>query len=381
MGRRLLGRVVLVTGMVAVLAGPVPVGAQESIDFDLRTWTKQGPDEVGDWEVSADGLEVIQQLNDDPTYFVSPETVTSGTITGVFEVQTTSDDDFIGFVFGYTGPTADDPFAYDHLVFDWRENSQGGYGDCTAQEGFSLMRVKGQLSEDPDERREGNGMVLPVHWCHEQVVNDPRVQVLARKWGDGLGWEANTEYAFTLDYSPDRVRVAIDGETIFDVAGTFPAGSFGFYNYSQKDVRYSGFRSRPTEPEPRLSGEDRFDTAVAISQDAWADGAADAVVLTRSDVFADALAGTPLAVAKGGPLLITDRDQLVPAVRSEIRRLLGSDTSKTVYLLGGPVALDASVQSSVQSHGSTAPVAWPVRTGSRPRSRSRRCCRPSGPSS
>lgn len=346
------GRAWLVAAALTVAAMvPLPAAAQQGIDFDLRDWTKQGPDEVGDWQVASDGSEVVQQLNDDPTYFVSPETVASGTITGVFEVQTTSDDDYIGFVFGYRGPTTDDPFAYDHLLFDWKGASQGGFGDCTSEEGFALTRIRGQLSEEPDERREGNGMVLPVNWCHEQAEDDPRAKVLATDWGEGRGWEANTEYAFALDYAPDRVRIRIDGETIFDVAGDFPEGSFGFYNYSQKQVRYSGFRAGPTEPEERLSGEDRFDTSVAISQDAWADGAADAVVLTRSDVFADALAGTPLAVSVGGPLLITDRDQLVPAVRDEIRRALGSDTSKTVHLLGGPVALSAEVESAVRALG------------------------------
>ena len=57
----------------------------------------------------------------------------------------------------------------------------------------------------------------------------------------------------------------------------------------------------------RLAGVDRVDTAVKISQNSFpANGSANAVVLARGDIFPDALAGAPLAVAKGGPLLLAN---------------------------------------------------------------------------
>ncbi len=353
---RMLVATLSATAAVA-MPSPIAAAADTAIDFDLRTWSQQGDPDTGQWDVAADGSEVIQQLNDDPTYFVSPETFAAATITGRFEVQTSSDDDIIGFVIGYGGPTAGDDFTYDHLVFDWKQSDQGGYGDCTARAGFTLMRIDGTLSETPDERAEGNGFVVPVQWCHEQVEDDPRAEVLATDWGPERGWEDNTEYAFRVEYTPERIRIFIDDELIFDVFGSFPEGSFGFYNYSQASVRYSGFASAPApeEEEPpteeRLSGDNRFDTSVAISQDSWENGEADAVVLARADVFADSLAGTPLAVDKRGPLLITRRDNLQDEVAAEIQRVLGSDTSKTVYLLGGEAALDATVHAAVVALG------------------------------
>lgn len=51
----------------------------------------------------------------------------------------------------------------------------------------------------------------------------------------------------------------------------------------------------------RLSGPTRIDTAIATSQASFADGSADAVVLARADVFADALSGTALAVRAQRP--------------------------------------------------------------------------------
>jgi hypothetical protein len=74
-------------------------------------------------------------------------------------------------------------------------------------------------------------------------------------------------------------------------------------------------------------------------------------VLAVDDDFPDALAGTPLAVAKGGPLLLTDGSTLDPGVGSELVRIL--PPGATVYLLGGTRALGANVASAVAALGFT----------------------------
>ncbi len=105
----------------------------------------------------------------------------------------------------------------------------------------------------------------------------------------------------------------------------------------------------------RLGGANRYQTAVTISADTWEQAgsagpgpSAHAVVLTRGDSFADALAGTALAVAKGGPLLLTPPGSLNPDTAGEIRRI-GGGTTDTVYLLGGPGAISAQVEQQVQA--------------------------------
>src|SRR5918996_2751915 len=55
----------------------------------------------------------------------------------------------------------------------------------------------------------------------------------------------------------------------------------------------------------RFGGSDSYETAIAVSKAAWADGAARAVVLARGDEFPDALSGVPLAAHTHAPLLIT----------------------------------------------------------------------------
>jgi ell wall binding domain 2 (CWB2) len=100
----------------------------------------------------------------------------------------------------------------------------------------------------------------------------------------------------------------------------------------------------------RFGGVDRLSTAVAVSQTAFqAPGSASAVVLSRWDSFADALAGGPLAAARQGPLLLTPPGALSLETATEIRRVL--KPGGTVYLVGGTSALSATVASEVSALG------------------------------
>ncbi|MBW8827696.1 MAG: cell wall-binding repeat-containing protein [Acidobacteria bacterium] len=99
----------------------------------------------------------------------------------------------------------------------------------------------------------------------------------------------------------------------------------------------------------RVFGDTRILSAIAASRGEFADKGADAVVLVRSDAFADALAATPLAVAKKAPLLLTAGAALDDATLAEITRVLPA--GKTVYLLGGVKALSDAVAERLASWG------------------------------
>lgn len=70
----------------------------------------------------------------------------------------------------------------------------------------------------------------------------------------------------------------------------------------------------------RLSGTDRYATAMAISKAAYPSGAVTAY-LSSGEEYADALAAGPAAAKAGGPLLLTQKNSLPTAVEAEIRRL------------------------------------------------------------
>jgi hypothetical protein len=103
-------------------------------------------------------------------------------------------------------------------------------------------------------------------------------------------------------------------------------------------------------PLTRLAGINRDATSVAVSQNSFpSTGSAGAVVLASDADYPDALAGTPLAVAKHAPLLLTPPSALDPAVAAEIQRVLPKGGS--VYLLGGSAALSDATASAVQAMG------------------------------
>jgi len=108
-----------------------------------------------------------------------------------------------------------------------------------------------------------------------------------------------------------------------------------------------------TEGAVRLAGDDRVATSIAISQNSFLPESATAVVLARADRFPDALAGTPLAVEVGAPILLTGTDALDPRVEEEIARAMGE--GGTVHLLGGEDALSPAVADRLTQLGYDAP--------------------------
>lgn len=110
----------------------------------------------------------------------------------------------------------------------------------------------------------------------------------------------------------------------------------------------------------RISGDDRFLTAVEISANLFRDDGdatdelraqAGAVVLTRSDDFADGLAGVPLAAVENAPMLLTETAALGAATEAEIDRVLPA--GGTVYVLGEFGAVSQDVEEGLVADGFT----------------------------
>jgi hypothetical protein len=238
------------TGFAGVaLAIAVAVPAQAAVvPVDLRSWSERGNAGNGTWTVAADGSSVFQSINGDPTFFVSPTNIVNTAIRGQITVTGGGDDDYVGFVFGFTAPggnAASGEDAQNYVLFDWKQNDQN-FGGFLAREGFSLNRVNGTIAPANYER---------YFWGHTDANGAP-FDVLATDFGSTRGWALNTTYDFTILYQENRIRIDLaggafgSGTTIFDIAGSFPDGRFGFYNYSQAGVRYAGLTEEAVPPQP-----------------------------------------------------------------------------------------------------------------------------------
>ncbi|WP_226582851.1 cell wall-binding repeat-containing protein [Halobacillus litoralis] len=99
-----------------------------------------------------------------------------------------------------------------------------------------------------------------------------------------------------------------------------------------------------TYEDLRISGEDRYQTAISISKEGWSEGA-ETVVLARGDLFPDALSGVPLARKFNAPILLTKSNKLVEDTKREIERL----NAKKVYILGGEGAVHSAVEDTLKN--------------------------------
>lgn len=103
-------------------------------------------------------------------------------------------------------------------------------------------------------------------------------------------------------------------------------------------------------PLTRLMGVDDTDTSLQVSRRVPA-GSAAGVVVARSDQFADALAGAPLAAVHAGSVLLVPRDHVPESVAAEIRRIMAP--GGRILVLGGPNAVSLASEAALRATGIT----------------------------
>lgn len=92
----------------------------------------------------------------------------------------------------------------------------------------------------------------------------------------------------------------------------------------------------------RIMGDDRYKTAVAVSQTGWPAGAT-AAILATGENYPDALSAAPLAHKYNAPILLTTTDELNPDTATELQRL----KVKKVYLIGGLGAISKNIETQL----------------------------------
>lgn len=94
-----------------------------------------------------------------------------------------------------------------------------------------------------------------------------------------------------------------------------------------------------------LAGQNRYDTAVKVSNDGWTES--DTVFLVNGKAIADALTATPLARLKSAPILLTEKDQLNDLTSREINRL----KAKNIVIVGGNNSISKDLEDKLVASG------------------------------
>lgn len=206
------------------LAGAASAQTQE---LDLSNWQvvqyelNFQPD--ASWELQPGNTSVLQTVNSDASLFLGDFDAVGQEIRGTWRVETAGDDDFMGFTFGYQD-------RGQFYLFDWKETDQTFQGDF-AEAGMTLKVVHMPPGTDPTQDdlwpTIGSANVTPLE--HNTIP-----------WTDGV------DYEFVLSWVPGTIDITVlEGAQVLEhwtvSDDTYVSGRFGFYNYSQDDVRYMGF--------------------------------------------------------------------------------------------------------------------------------------------
>ncbi|XP_041967466.1 cartilage oligomeric matrix protein [Alosa sapidissima] len=196
------------------------------------------------WVVLNQGREIVQTMNSDPGLAVGYTAFNGVDFEGTFHVNTVTDDDYAGFIFGYQDSSS-------FYVVMWKQVEQiywqANPFRAVAEPGIQLKAVKSST---------GPGENLRNSLWHTGDTAD-QVKLL---WKDSrnVGWKDKTSYRWFLQHRPTegyiRVRFYEGPQMVADtgiiIDTTMRGGRLGVFCFSQENIIWANLRYRCNDTIP-----------------------------------------------------------------------------------------------------------------------------------
>uniref|UniRef100_A0AAR2JT30 Thrombospondin 4a n=1 Tax=Pygocentrus nattereri TaxID=42514 RepID=A0AAR2JT30_PYGNA len=196
------------------------------------------------WVVLNQGMEIVQTMNSDPGLAVGYTAFNGVDFEGTFHVNTVTDDDYAGFIFGYQDSSS-------FYVVMWKQTEQTYWQAvpfrAVAEPGIQLKAVKSKT---------GPGEFLRNSLWHTGDTKD-QVRLL---WKDprNVGWKDKVSYRWNLQHRPQvgyiKVRfyegtsLVADSGVVIDTS--MRGGRLGVFCFSQENIIWSNLKYRCNDTIP-----------------------------------------------------------------------------------------------------------------------------------
>ncbi|MEM7676764.1 MAG: hypothetical protein AAF449_12245, partial [Myxococcota bacterium] len=232
-----------------------------------------------------------QTINGKPAIVLSDLRVQNVRIVGHIGVETSSDDDLIGFLWGMQNP------AYTYLL-TWKQGTQRWTARCgNALSGIAIKKIDGAVGSSTTVSFNpsfGFNATDYEYSCADlwstdrddaDLLKDSTIFLASPRDPLGIttGWRDNVTYRAEFYYTPTRTKISIwadddmSGSTDelvaeFDIVdSSYPEGAFAFFSNSQAQVAFGDFTLASLDDFAALAGSDR---AVSLVQSVDLTGAA-----------------------------------------------------------------------------------------------------------
>ncbi|XP_032371559.1 thrombospondin-4a [Etheostoma spectabile] len=217
---------------------------------DFRAYQTVVLDPEGDsqidpnWVVLNQGMEIVQTMNSDPGLAVGYKAFSGVDFEGTFHVNTMTDDDYAGFIFGYQDSSS-------FYVVMWKQTEQTYWQAApfraVAEPGIQLKVVKSKT---------GPGEYLRNSLWHTGHTPE-QVRLL---WKDprNVGWKDKVSYRWFLQHRPqvgyirarffEGPKLVADTGVIIDTS--MRGGRLGVFCFSQENIIWSNLKYRCNDTVP-----------------------------------------------------------------------------------------------------------------------------------